>query len=659
MRCTWIRAAGWFAHRSIKTTAVRVVFLWRPLRTPALTGTWIAGGPASRQTASGMNTHRTSLAGGTARIVWGGLALVLLVALLASVFLSRGTIDDAERQAEARAVDWVNTVLFDALTPDEVQAPILGPDYPELLITVQAGIRSDDRTARVRIWNADGVLVFSDDQGDKIGDFVVTSNPQIEAALSGKTVSVPTPATVAPTGGLAGSDEKLFQTFVPLRLENQLGISGVVEIDQRYSAIEAEASNVWQMVRLGLVIALTIAVGLFLFALRGRPVAIGAGEMGRGAPPTRRDARALKHAAKAEEQLQIVSERAEAAEAARAEAESGANEAIARLRDLEERASQAEEQARSAEAALKAAVERMTGGGAPRRGVPGVGAVAVPAAAAGLEAKLEATQAEQTQLLGEVGRLRAALSEREAELEQRTTEGTRQPADAEARIAELEERATDLETAHARTTRELEAARVELAKADTELAAAREVLAEMGSAAREIEARATRSEARAAEVETARATLAAELDRVRAEASRASAPVIEEGDAESLRRRVAELEEARRTDVTELQRAQQALANTQFESSQALRRVKELEEQLELARATPAAGAEEVAMPAGEEPPSFAPRSPRLVSEQEPGAEPEPAESVEVDESTLSLRERLARAAAARHRAPGTPSPDD
>jgi hypothetical protein len=95
--------------------------------------------------------------------------------------------------------------------------------------------------------------------------------------------------------------------------------------------------------------------------------------------------------------------------------------------------------------------------------------------------------------------------------------------------------------------------------------------------------------------------------------------------------------------------------------------VKELEEQLERALsasadAGPAAGVQERST-------SYASRRGHLVSEHEAGAEPDrpappsaPAESApaeeEVDESALSLRERLTRAAAARHRTPGAPGSD-
>lgn len=758
-----------------------------------------------------MSIDRRSLTSNAARIATGVLALALLVALLATVFLSRGSIDDAEAQAQTRAVDWANTVLFDALTPEQVTEPILGPDYRELLITVQAGILSDDRAARVRIWNTGGELIFSDDQRDKIGEFVAQDNPQIEAALAGDTVSVPTDTSVAPKSGLAGSDERLFQTLVPLRLVNQLGVSGVVQIDQRYSAIEAAASDVWQTVRLSLVIALTLAVALFLFTLRARPAEVKAEDV--TTVPSRQDRKALKRMAKTQDELRAAVTRAEAAEAAAAEAEATVGDAVTRLRELEDRAARAEERATSAEASLQEAAQRATLGEAPKRGVPGVGVVVAGAAAPELEARLQTAEGDREQLAGELGRLRAALSEREAELavaregastgdaeiakvrklavehegrtaevEERAAEAERRASDAKARIAALEAKlakaedaaaaataadakrkakgkeeqkaaaglraaqlelndlkmklaeaetgladaqgklashgtsSSDLEQAHARTTKELEVARTGLAKGDAELAAARSALAasEKGSVDAEVvedrvavaearateaetklsdmkkqateaatraadaeaklakaEKRATGVEAKLKEVEEIGGALATELETLHAEraklataaAERAAAPA---ADVSELQGRIAELEEARRNDVTELQRAQEALANTQFEATQAQRNVKDLEDRIKKLQAAPApepAPAVEVPDYVTEqgEGASFSSRLASLVREHESGA---PAESGEPppaagDEEALSLRERLARAAAARHRAPGAPGAEE
>lgn len=604
-----------------------------------------------------MSSRGRSLTSNIARLVWGTISGLLLLALLATVFLGRGRIDEAEAEAQARAADWGNTVLFAALTPDQVTAPILGPDYRELLITVQAGILSDDRAVRVRIWNADSLLVFSTDQRDKIDGSIAADNPQIETALGGDTVSVPTQATVAPKSGLAGTDEKLFQTFVPLRIENQLGVSGVVQIDQRYAAIEDEAADVWQTARLALVIALTVSVAALLFTLRRRPGTSIRGVEAGAPAPTRQDRRALERAARAEDELRAARAQAEQAEAARAEAESTVNETVTRLRELEERAAQAEERAATAELALQEAARTMTGGEAPRRGVPGVGAVAVAPPDGELEAKLQ-DAARERDLVGEVGRLRAALAEREAELAL-----TREP---DARIAELEARlaAATAGTEEPSAAAEDGASAVEakLAEMETLLAGmeARSTRAERELA--EAKERAATAEAKLAQLEMTQATAAAEVERVRAEAAATpKAAAAGGGDVEELRVRIAELEDTRRNDIAELQRAQEALANTQYEAAQARRQVKELEDRLAESKARPTEPvAEHTQQPEVTEP-SFSSRLGHLAREHETppasGAE-EPEPEPEVDEASLSLRERLARAAAARHRAPGAPGSD-
>jgi D-alanyl-D-alanine carboxypeptidase len=132
--------------------------------------------------------------------VWGGVALLLLVLLVGSFLLSRGSIEETEQEAERRAEALAASVLFDQLTTDVVVGDILGPDYRELIIAVQAGILSDDRVAQVRIWKTDGDPIFSTAQGDKITEYV-KDNPQIQRAAEGETNSLLTGATVAAKSG--------------------------------------------------------------------------------------------------------------------------------------------------------------------------------------------------------------------------------------------------------------------------------------------------------------------------------------------------------------------------------------------------------------------------------------------------------------------------
>ncbi|GEM_PF-2123844 len=707
-----------------------------------------------------MSEPRRASGAKTARIVLGVLALLLGVGLLLSVFLLGRSVEDAEAGAQTRAVNWTNSVLVGNLTGEQLESPLVGPVFREVLAAVQSGIRSDGRVARVRIWNTSGALVFSDDQEDQVGEVVATDIPQIQTALEGQAVSVTSPTTVPAEGGLAGSDEQLFESFVPLRPDAELGVAGVAQIDQRYDDIVDGWSETWTAIRLGLGIALGVVVILFLVTLRRRPVPVeavtapaAAGAVAaRGAPPVE-DRRPQDRAAKDEVRLRELTERLAKAEAAKTEAETIANEAAAHFAELEDRVAKAEERAASAEVAAQAAAKAATGGRTPRRGVPGVGAVAATVAAGELDERVQEAEGKLERSTGEVARLRAALAERDAELalareggtvgedvdeirrqasehegraaaaEQRALEAEQrisalegelqsaqgalaeaastakpkrghrdrhadeelkaaqaQATELQAKLAEAEmaledirgkltegeSRATELEAANTSLVDELETLRVESAKANDELATLRETVAEAEREATSTEAdervAATTAalaevQAKLADAERDRAELLAQLERYR-QAGEGTG----DDDVQGLRARVAELEDVRRADVAELQRAQETLANTQFEATQARRQVKELERQLReaLGRAEPVVAtepAEEQAAAPAATPRRRAPKEPPpepAFEPEEPAAEPEP----EPAEEELSLRERLARAAAARHRMSGTPDAD-
>lgn len=711
-----------------------------------------------------MSTHRRRATSSPARLVWGGIALLVLLALIGSVMLSRAAVRDQEQAAQARAAAYVHDVLFDALTPRLVSAPILGPNYRELIITVRAGILSDDPVARIRIWKTDGTLVFSSDQRDRIGEFVAQDSPQIGAAADGSTVSLVTQAKGAPKSGLAGADEKLYETFVPLRLLNELGISGVVQIDQRYSAIQSAADRIWRPVQIGLALALLAALVLLARSFR-RPVA----EMAAEAPRDVRVSQAASPSGDAPSQLRAAEARAEIAERAHRELQ-------ARL---------------DAELSAKATRAASAGASSPS----GVSVVELEAklhdAEIELNAKLGAAEAEREHLSGEAQRLRAALAERDGELaiaregtgqaeatraaeiaratEQRTSELEQRSHAAEQRAMVAEQRVSEIEAElrigasargsleagakktaadgeakagaelrqaqlelnalrsklaeaeaalqdatatgaqkdvslgelraqHDRATSEFDSVRSTLLKREDELKTFQQTMTAKASevAGKETEiaakqaavdaaaAKAAEAERRAAETEARlkvlaeRATkaeaavAAAEAGRKEAEAAKGAveadraAVAKKAGAAErsvakvaELEARVAELEELRRSEVSELQHAQEALANTQVEATQAVKRAKEAEARVRELEETARTAVETVPEPTYEvaeefRQPSITSRLAALHREPAPEAEPTDEGDAAPPDEGLSLRERLARAAAARHRPGGT-----
>ncbi|HEU4356616.1 MAG TPA: hypothetical protein VFT27_13590, partial [Actinomycetota bacterium] len=207
-----------------------------------------------------------------------------------------------------------------------------------------------------------------------------------------------------------------------------------------------------------------------------------------------------------------------------------------------------------------------------------------------------------------------------------------------------------------------ETLRADAARSSEEIRTLRETLAatERDASSKEVEDRVAaasaalaETQARLADAESDRAELLGQLERYRLAGDGEGGD-----DVQMLRARVAELEDARRADVAELQRAQETLANTQFEATQARKQAKDLEQELRAAldRPPPAAETTEEAPPAPSagrsrrRSPKEAQPEPSLGPE-EPVAEPEP----EREDGELSLRERLARAAAARHRMSGPP----
>lgn len=599
-----------------------------------------------------------------------GIALVGLLAL--SFAMSGSGLDETEAEAQARAERYVEAFVIAEVTPEIASKDILGSAYRELLIGVQAGILSDHRVVRIRIWKAGGDLIFSTAQRDNIEEYVAVDHPQIGRATTGETVSIATEAAVRPQPGLAGSDDRMFQTFVPLRLEDGVGPFPVAEVDQRYSAIQEAATRIWRLVQLFLILALVGFAGVLVITRRSSP----------------RVEPALRHASH-EAAPQHVSREAEPPVSRR-----------------ERRRRRAQQHAASDQSAPAAATGRDRA--AQARGPDEATPPAVPAEIRRrleeLDLKLRAEEAEREQVAGENRRLRAALAEKEAELvSARDASTSVHEAERPDRDAELEAARASAEEARSAT----EEAKAEARRAKEEVAAAaaevEATAAELARTRKEVERLRLELDRAAVEVERRKAGLEKATQRTdtrRQKRSRAS-EAASDGGAEAdpstavaeLRARVAEMEAQRRVEVVELQKAQESLANTQFELMEATRKRKAAEERLRTlesgettAPARPAPGAvaserspeptsepvppeaivdleaAEVGGGAARRPRETPVRHPASASgsrgEHDPGDDdPAADESVaDPDDETggdLSLRARLARAAAARHRGPG------
>jgi hypothetical protein len=651
-------------------------------------------------------------------LFWGVLSLALGAALAVSFRLVDDAVGKAEDTAQGQAEDYANTTLYKALTPSVVAAPIEGREYGDVLLAVQAGILSHDDVLRVRVWNETGQLVFSSDQRDRLGQDA-RFDEVLRRVLDGSTLSEVTPQRIAEQPGLAGSNEPLLRTYVPLRLGEQTSASVVAQIDERYAAIRASVEKVWRPAQIGIGVAALCTFVMFLLSFRaGAGAASGIAADPRAAERARSLERRIKDL---ENRLKHADDRArEASE--RVEAASQANEA------LEQRLANSEQNLRDTltsrrvndedVAALSARVpelERELGDlraraaaaeSTPQGASPEELAEAQARAAAAEQrlAEMERRSASSvTQSQADIDRISIRLSETQAALAEATDKRTKLQADLERARQERADALSALEQAGAlrgERDQEVERLRGTISERDRELERLREAVGERDRQVQELQ---QASFVRGAETEQARADVAAksseldalrlhgtalatevealrgeavarttELDRVRDELRRATAEAAAEppaeADVDELRRRIAELEDLRRADAEEVRQAHEQLANAHVELEQTRASIEQLigisSSVSDTAASEPAEGAPVVGEPgndaaAGSRPSAFRKRRHAPRTADTPGEQGESPAAEPSDESQasegLSLGERLTRAAAARQRVSAPP----
>jgi hypothetical protein len=702
--------------------------------------------PAARvgQSSDAVTEQTRRAAGRFGRLMWGGIALLLLLTLVGSLAMSGSSVGAAEREAEAWAVAASSSVVETDLTPDLLSRDITGETYRDLIVRVQAGILSDDRVTVVRIWRIDGGLIFSTAQRDEVSKVSAGDDPWIAAAAGGQTVSV-----LSSVGtyheGLKRPNEELFQTFVPIHLTSDQLVDGIVEVAQRYGAIRAEGLRVWRPVQFSL-FALFIGAAILLgrafrVPLAGAETSTTETASGGGRIDDRARRKAEARADKAERKVHEAEERVREMEGRLKEAQPGP-EVGTRSEELELklRASEAEREQQGAELQrLRASLAEREGdlvlaregNGKTRAETKKASKQVAEADSRAAAAERKAADAERK--AEEASKRATAAAERALEMEaqlgvaeRKVAElGVEQAAAADKRrdsgerkiVAELKQteaerdqllaKLQDLEKTLAESRTKMQAQERELALRNHELALKNlELNTSAGAAAvaSTLEERAMAAEVKLADSEErvvdarsrlaeAEAKLADALEKL-GELERArlhKEPSGEHADAvppaelaprsglgrSDLESRIAELENARRADVVELQRAQESFANTQVELSNATRKLRDAEARIRELQAVPAVEpdprAESAPVPdyvveaASEDPaisgddaevyltPEDAGNGrdePKKASPRKREATPQDEREEPVVEEGLSLRERLARAAAGRRRGP-------
>jgi hypothetical protein len=191
------------------------------------------------------------------KYLWAVMSLVAIGGLAFAVTNGDAALDDERAAAQARAAGYVEEELAPRLGGSDLVAPITGQPAASLRGAVDRTILADERVSRVRIWSADGTLLFSTDRADTLGSDAGLNDSLLRQASDG----VLTRSDISDTGGQDDPERTLLRTYAPL------GGSVVAEIDQTDEGTLAIVRTEWlryQILAGALVLLFLVLTGLSL-----------------------------------------------------------------------------------------------------------------------------------------------------------------------------------------------------------------------------------------------------------------------------------------------------------------------------------------------------------------------------------------------------------
>ena len=202
---------------------------------------------------------------------WAVLTVVCLVAVVVARQQQTQGLQRKTDAAQERAVRFTQNVLAGTLDAQRVARPIERSGYDDLLATLKHGLFNDQRVVRVRVWDADGLLVFTTDDPSQIG--VTKSNDAtLRSALRGDLVSEVVNESFAPDRSTTPEPTSLFSTFIPLRAADKANVFGVVQIDNDYALMVDAASHPWKQMQIAFaivaILCLVMAIVSFVWSHR-------------------------------------------------------------------------------------------------------------------------------------------------------------------------------------------------------------------------------------------------------------------------------------------------------------------------------------------------------------------------------------------------------
>jgi PAS domain S-box-containing protein len=174
----------------------------------------------------------------TSFVILAAVAVVLIYTL--SSMIRSNAIDDLVDEA----IGATSMQILKAVTPEDLRTPMVGERYDSFHEFVQTSIVSN-RTARIKLWSADGTVIYSNDRAG-VGE-MFPNNENLLAALAGENaveVSVPQNAE----HDLERDLGTLMEVYTPVTFPGETQPGGVFEIYQYYAPVAQRISDLRMLV---------------------------------------------------------------------------------------------------------------------------------------------------------------------------------------------------------------------------------------------------------------------------------------------------------------------------------------------------------------------------------------------------------------------------
>jgi signal transduction histidine kinase len=207
-------------------------------------------------------------------IVWRFAVTSFVVFGLIGVGIGALRADDlrtrSEEAATVRAELIAESVIAPLLVPEDLRGPVRGMRYLVLDRAIHQFAMDDAGVERVKIWNVDGMVVFSNDR-EQVG-----LRPEMEEdlleAFEGEVASEISDLSEAENVSERALADQLFETYVPVHVPGggeSAEATAVIEVYQDYSAIQREIDHLNDTLKISLGIGLLVLYVLLL------PVMVG------------------------------------------------------------------------------------------------------------------------------------------------------------------------------------------------------------------------------------------------------------------------------------------------------------------------------------------------------------------------------------------------